>query len=87
MANGSVTISLEDFQTLLDSKVKATELKENTELAAKELQVFLSYLCGREDISKYIEEFNRQSKTSTIIISSGRAQIKFNDDKETSKKV
>ena len=79
MVNGSVTISIEDFQTLLDAKVKASELNETTKLAAKELQVFLSYLCEQTDISKYIEEFNRQSKTSTIVIQSGRAQIKFNE--------
>ena len=79
MVNGTVTISIEDFQALLDAKVKAEEIKDSTKLAAKELQVFLSYLCDREDISKYIEEFNRQSKTSTIIIQNGRAQIKFNE--------
>ena len=80
MVNGSVTISIEDFQALLDAKVNAEEIKDATKLAAKELQVFLSYLCGREDISKYIEEFNRQSKTSTIVIQNGRAQIKFNEE-------
>ena len=79
MVNGSVTISIEDFQALLDAKVIAEEVKDATKLAAKELQVFLSYLCDKEDISKYIEEFNRQSKTSTIVITSGRAQIKFNE--------
>jgi len=79
MVNGSVTISIEDFQALLDAKIKAEEVKDTTKLAAKELQVFLSYLCDKEDISKYIEEFNRQSKTSTIVITSGRAQIKLNE--------
>ena len=79
MVNGSVTISIEDFQALLDAKVTAEEVKDSTKLAAKELQVFLSYLCDKEDISKYIEEFNRQSKTSTIVIQNGRAQIKFNE--------
>ena len=47
MVNGSVTISIEDFQSLLDAKVKAEEIKETTKLAAKELQVFLSYLCDK----------------------------------------
>tara|TARA_R100000808_G_C2112555_1_gene126204 strand:+ start:61 stop:306 length:246 start_codon:yes stop_codon:yes gene_type:complete len=81
MVKGSVTISLEDYQALLDSSVNAKELNESTKLAAKELQVFLSYLCDKEDISRYVKEFNRQSKTSTIIIQNGRAQIKFKDDK------
>jgi hypothetical protein len=87
MVNGSVTISIEDFQSLLDAKVRAEEIRESTRLAAKELQVFLSYLCDKENISVYIEEFNRQSKTSTINIENGRAKIVFKDDKETSKKI
>ena len=44
MVKGSVTISIDDFQALLDTRVTAEELKEKTELAAKELQVFLSFL-------------------------------------------
>jgi heterodisulfide reductase subunit B len=79
MVKGSVTISIEDYHALIDSNINAKELNESTKLAAKELQVFLSYLCDREDISKYIDEFNRQSKTSTITIQNGRAQIKFNE--------
>ena len=79
MVKGSVTISIEDYHALLDSNIHAKELNEATRLAAKELQVFLSYLCDQADISKYIDEFNRQSKTSTIVIQSGRAQIKFNE--------
>ena len=79
MVKGTVNISLDDYHKLVDAKVNAEEIKDSTKLAAKELQVFLSYLCGREDISKYIEEFNRQSKTSTIVIQNGRAQIKFNE--------
>ena len=76
---GSVTISIEDYHALIDSSITAKELQDSTKLAAKELQVFLSYICDKEDISKYIEEFNRQSKTSTIIIQNGRVQIKFNE--------
>ena len=79
MVKGSVTISIEDYHSLLDSNINAKELNESTKLAAKELQVFLSYLCDQVDVSKYIEEFNRQSKTSTIVIRNGRAQIKFNE--------
>ena len=85
MVKGTVSISIEDYHALIEASVKAVELKDSTKLAAKELQVFLSYLCGKEDISKYIEEFNRQSKTSTIIIKSGRAQIKFKDEENTKK--
>ena len=79
MVKGSVTISIEDFQTLLASKTTSEELNSATKLAAKELQVFLSYICDKVDITQHIEEFNRQSKTSSIIIKSGRAQIKLNE--------
>ena len=78
MVNGSVTISIEDFQALLDAKVNAGETEGKLKIAIKELQVFLSFLCTREDISKYIEEFNRQSQTSTITINDGKAIIKLN---------
>jgi hypothetical protein len=81
MVKGSVTISIDDFQALLDTKVDAEELREKTELAAKELQVFLSFLCTREDIEKYVEEFNRQSKTSKISINGGIAKIELNGGK------
>ena len=79
MVKGSVTISIEDYHALIDSNITTRELQDSVKLAAKELQVFLSYLCDREDMSKYIDEFNRQSKTSTIVIQNGRAQIKFNE--------
>ena len=84
--NGTVTISLEDFTSLLEASKKASSAQEKTKLATKELQVFLTFLCDREDISKYVDEFNRQSKTSNIVISNGRAQIKFKDDKNKEKK-
>ena len=75
MVKGSVTISIEDYHALIDASTKSIKLKENTELAAKELQVFLSFL------EKYIEEFNRQSKTSKITITGGIAKIELNDSK------
>ena len=76
---GTVTISIADFTSLLEASKDSSIAIDKTKLAAKELQVFLSFLCGKEDISVYIEEFNKQSKTSEIIINSGRAQIKFKD--------
>ena len=75
MVKGTVNISLEDYHSLVESSSKSLELKENLQLAVKELQVFLSFLCTREDIEKYVEEFNRQSKTSKININSGIAKI------------
>ena len=77
---GTVTISITDFTSLLEASKDSSIAIDKTKLAAKELQVFLSFLCGKDNISVYIEEFNKQSKTSEIIINSGRAQIKFKDD-------
>jgi hypothetical protein len=81
MVNGSVTISIEDFQALLDTKIKTDEVEGKLKIAIKELQVFLSFICSREDISKYVDEFNRQSQTSSIIIDGGKAVIKLNEEK------
>lgn len=79
MVKGSVTISLDDYHTLTDSNTESLELKDKLSLAVKELQVFLSFLCTREDIEKYVEEFNRQSKTSKININGGIAKIELKD--------
>tara|TARA_R110002051_G_scaffold124754_1_gene197988 strand:+ start:412 stop:651 length:240 start_codon:yes stop_codon:yes gene_type:complete len=77
---GTVTISIADFTSLLEASKESSSAIDKTKLAAKELQVFLSFLCGKDNISVYIDEFNKQSRTSEIIINSGRAQIKFKDD-------
>jgi len=77
---GTVTISIADFTSLLEASKESAAAIDKTKLATKELQVFLSFLCSKEDISVYIDEFNKQSKTSEIILNSGRAQIKFKDD-------
>lgn len=79
MVKGSVTISIEDFQSLLDVKLKALEADGKRKIATKELQVFLSYICSRVDISKHIDEFNRQSQTCSINIEDGQARIQLNE--------
>ena len=78
---GSVTISLEDYEKLRDAETIAKELNSNTKLAAKELQVFLSFLCSRGSIKPFVDEFNRQSTTSTIIVENERARIEIKNDK------
>jgi len=78
---GTVTINLEDYLELVEHTKKVSNLKTNTSRAAKEMSVFLSFLCSREDIALYIEEFNRQSTTSKIIVEGSRATIEFTDDK------
>ena len=79
MVKGTVTISLDDYHALIDASSKSLELKENLQLAMKELQVFLSFLCTREDVEKYVEEFNRQSKTAKINVNGGIAKIEIKD--------
>ena len=77
MVKGSVTISTEDYHAFLDANIKSLEAREKVNLAVKELQVFLSFLCTRETIDKYIDEFNRQSKTASININGGIAKIEL----------
>ena len=80
MVKGTVSITLEDYHTLLDSNIKSVKLKDNLNLAVKELQVFLSYLCTRENIERHVEEFNKQSKTTKININGGIAKIETKND-------
>ena len=81
MVKGSVTISIDDYHALIDSAEESVKVRESANRAAKELQVFLSFLCTRENIENYVEEFNRQSKTSEIIINNGIVKIEVNDNK------
>ena len=79
--DGTVTISLDAYQKLIDHSKDTDKLKENTKRAAKEMSVFLSFLCTRSDIKNYVDEFNRQSTTANIEITEGRATITFKNDK------
>ena len=79
---GSVTISIEDFDNLRDAQSKADTRSLGLSRAAKELEVFLSFLCTRESIQIYVEEFNKQSRTSRINLDEGRAKIVFKDGEE-----
>jgi len=76
---GTVTVSLKDFDELREAKEKADESLTGITRAAKELEVFLSFICTRDNITEYIEEFNRQSQKSKISVIDGRAKIAFND--------
>ena len=77
---GTVTIDLKDYLDLIEYNQTVSTLKDDTSRAAKEMSVFLSFLCTRSDITQYVEEFNRQSTKCKIIIDSGRATIEFKDD-------
>jgi hypothetical protein len=78
--NGTVTISLKDYTKLIEVYPKAEKSREGLYQAAKEIEVFLSFLCTRETIDDYVEEFNRQSQHSQIIIVDDKAKIKFNEE-------
>lgn len=80
MVDGTVSITLKDFQALLDVKIDAEDRISNVKRAAKELQVFLSYLCTRVDIEPFVQEFNKQSRTSEILLEGGHAKIKFKNE-------
>tara|TARA_R110000737_G_scaffold245467_1_gene256086 strand:+ start:344 stop:604 length:261 start_codon:yes stop_codon:yes gene_type:complete len=78
--NGTVTISLKDYTKLIEVYPKAEKSRKNLYEASKEIEVFLSFLCTREDIEDYVGEFNRQSQHSSIVIINEKAKIKFNEE-------
>ena len=77
---GTVTIPLKEFDKLRESSTIASKQQERVLHATKELEVFLSYVCTRQNIEPLVEEFNRQSKSATISMENGRAKIIFNDE-------
>ena len=68
MVKGTVTISTEDYHKFLDSTSKSLEIRKDLELAVKELQVFLSFLCTREKIDEYVAEFNRIKNMIDVLL-------------------
>ena len=78
--DGTVTIPLKDFDELRNSTKESQELKQKLSRAAKEIEVFLSFLCTRENIQIYVDEFNNPSSRSTILIVDGRAKVQINED-------
>lgn len=76
--NGTVTIPLKEFDELRESGTKAKEAQTLITEAAKELEVFLSFMITRENLTEYIDEFNRQSARSQIVISNGRVKVQLN---------
>ena len=74
---GTVTISIEDFDSLRKAEEDALQRNEGLNRAAKELEVFLSFMCTREHIQEYVDEVNRQSRKASIQIDEGRAKIVF----------
>ena len=79
---GTVTMTIDDYELL---KLNATSGKiERTGIlkAAKELEVFLTFLITRENIDEHLEEFNSYSTSCKVRIIDGRAKIELlNNDK------
>lgn len=80
--DGTVTISLKDYEEMKDSSQTTNELKVKLLAAAKELEIFLSYLIQQENIDEHINDYNRNSETGQILIENGRAKIKIKDIKD-----
>ena len=80
---GTVTISLADFETLRKQAESGSKASDEIIKAAKELEVFLSFLVTRENIDEYVEEFNSYSKKCKIRIIEGRAKIQITNDEPT----
>jgi len=83
---GTVTISLADFESLRKQAESGSKVSEDIMKAAKELEVFLSFLVTRENIDEHIDEFNSYSKRCKIKIIEGRAKIQITDDEPTENK-
>ena len=77
---GTATISLEDLDKLRSAAEEKEKIKTNTVYFMKEIQVFLSFLCTRSNIELYVEEYNKQAKSSKIKLVNGRVTIEKIDD-------
>jgi len=80
--NGTVTISIDDFQKLLKQKEKSLKIEEKFKEIAHELEVFLSWLCTRYDVDKHVQKYNMQSTNARILIDDGKAKIEIRSKKE-----
>jgi hypothetical protein len=77
---GTVTINLSDYHTLIDSHPKVEQAQEKLRKAAKEIEIFLSFICEREDMGIYIEEYNKQAVGSKIVVINDKVKIQFNEE-------
>jgi hypothetical protein len=80
---GTVTISLADFDSLRKQADSGSKVTDEIVKAAKELEVFLSFLITRENIDDHVEEFNSYSKRCKIKIVEGRAKIQITNEEST----
>ena len=82
---GTVTISLDNYEKLKASVEKTEKMQDSLRVTMKEIQVFLSFICTRSNLELYVEEYNKQAKSSRIKLSGGRAVIeKIDENKDKS---
>jgi hypothetical protein len=74
---GTVTITLDDYHSLLDQGDTNLAYTRSIKETSKELSVFLSYISSKVDISNHIEAFNIQSRHSKIVFSGTKALIEL----------
>ncbi len=72
---GTATISLTDYEKLVKSHEEAQKIKDEMLVTMRELQVFLSFICSRSNLEGYVDEYNKQAKSSKIKLSGGRVKI------------
>jgi 2,3-bisphosphoglycerate-independent phosphoglycerate mutase len=80
---GTVTIPLEDYHTFIEESTTNSAVKKSLRDAARELEVFLSFIINVEGMDRHVESFNAQSKHSTIEVINGRAKIQFKNEEKT----
>jgi hypothetical protein len=79
---GTVTITLEDYHTFLETHEINIKKSETLNATTRELAVFLSYISSRADIKQHIDSFNLQSKTCKIMYEGNRAVIELRKNKD-----
>ena len=79
---GTVTMTIDDYESLKLLAIDGDIQKKGILKAAKELEVFLTFLITRENIDEHLEEFNSYSTSCKVRIIDGRARIELlNNDK------
>ena len=72
---GTATISIEDLDKLRSAAEEKDKIKSNTLYFMKEVQIFLSFLCTRSNLELYVEEYNKQARSSRIKLVEGKVTI------------
>jgi hypothetical protein len=75
--NGTITISLKDFQGLISQREKSLAVEKKFKEVAYELEVFLSWLCTRYKVEEHVQKYNMQSTKAKILINDGKAKIEI----------